>query len=120
MTQRTNEVSTNEKMERAPVCGMSVDPSKAAAKAEHGGKTYYFCAPGCAKRFQQAPEKYLQPAKKLAAQSGVANLHEERQSAAAPASEEEADKPVSLVAPAAAAAQQEPVSDRSATDKEVR
>jgi P-type Cu+ transporter len=46
-------------MERDPVCGMNVDPSKAAAKVEHAGKTYYFCAPGCAKRFQQAPGKYL-------------------------------------------------------------
>jgi P-type Cu+ transporter len=46
-------------MERDPVCGMTVDPSKVAAKAEHDGKTYYFCAQGCAKRFVQAPEKYL-------------------------------------------------------------
>src|ERR1700724_553492 len=37
-------------MERDPVCGMSVDPNKAAAKVERGGKMYYFCAPGCAKR----------------------------------------------------------------------
>ena len=46
-------------MERDPVCGMNVDPSKAAAKVEHAGNTYYFCAPGCAKRFQQGPGKYL-------------------------------------------------------------
>jgi len=120
MTQRTNEVSINEKMERDPVCGMSVDPSKAAAKVEHGGKTYYFCAPGCAKRFQQAPEKYLQPAKKLAAPSGLVGLHAAPQSAAAPAAEKEVHKQDSLVEPAAGAAHQEPVSDRSATDKEVR
>ena len=49
-------------MERDPVCGMSVDPQKAAAKREHGGKTHYFCAPGCARRFEQAPEKYLSQA----------------------------------------------------------
>ncbi|HUL35487.1 MAG TPA: heavy metal translocating P-type ATPase [Candidatus Eisenbacteria bacterium] len=46
-------------MERDPVCGMSVDPEKAKAKVEHGGKTYYFCCGGCAQKFQQAPEKYL-------------------------------------------------------------
>src|ERR1700732_1764358 len=46
-------------MERDPVCGMNVDPNKAAAKVEHAGKTYYFCAPGCAKRFQQTPSEYL-------------------------------------------------------------
>ena len=78
-------------MERDPVCGMTVDPEKAAATAEHAGKTYYFCAPGCAKRFQQAPEKYLQPAKTLAAPSGLVNLHAASKSvatAAAPAIKE--------------------------------
>src|SRR5690349_4908003 len=67
---------------------MSVDPDKAAAKVEHAGKTYYFCAAGCAKRFQQTPEKYLQPAKMQTAPSGLANLHSASRSltvAAAPA-----------------------------------
>ena len=45
-------------MELDPVCGMSVDRAR-AAKVDHAGKTYYFCAPGCAKRFQQSPEKFL-------------------------------------------------------------
>jgi P-type Cu+ transporter len=47
-------------VERDPVCGMNVDPQKAAAKLEHGGKTFYFCAPGCAQRFAKEPQKYLQ------------------------------------------------------------
>ena len=47
-------------MERDPVCGMTVDPAKAAAHVEHGGKAYYFCAPGCAKEFSANPETYLQ------------------------------------------------------------
>jgi Cu+-exporting ATPase len=38
---------------------MTVDPSKAAAEAEYDGKAYYFCSQGCAKRFLQAPGKYL-------------------------------------------------------------
>jgi P-type Cu+ transporter len=42
-----------------PVCGMSVDPATAKAQAEHGGKTYYFCCPGCATKFQADPAKYL-------------------------------------------------------------
>jgi Cu+-exporting ATPase len=46
-------------MERDPVCGMNVDPQKAAAKVEHGGKTYFFCSKGCAERFQREPEKFL-------------------------------------------------------------
>lgn len=60
-------------MERDPVCGMNVDPDRAAAKIEHAGKTYYFCAPGCAKRFQQAPDKYLGNSEKRGS-SGSANL----------------------------------------------
>jgi P-type Cu+ transporter len=45
-------------MERDPICGMSVEPEKAAAKTEHAGKLYYFCSAGCASRFAQAPAKY--------------------------------------------------------------
>jgi Cu+-exporting ATPase len=49
-------------MERDPVCGMTVEPSKGAAKAGHDGETYWFCSQGCAKRFLQAPGKYLSSA----------------------------------------------------------
>ena len=45
-------------MARDPVCGMDVDEKKARAKSEHMGKTYYFCAPGCKKAFDQNPGKY--------------------------------------------------------------
>jgi Cu+-exporting ATPase len=48
-------------MERDPVCGMQVDPASARAKAEHGGKSYFFCCAGCAKKFESAPEQYLKP-----------------------------------------------------------
>ena len=48
-------------MEKDPVCGMQVDPASARAKAEHGGRTYFFCCAGCATKFGAAPEKYLQP-----------------------------------------------------------
>jgi Cu+-exporting ATPase len=61
-------------LERDPVCGMNVDPQKAAAKIDYGGKTYYFCAPGCAKRFQQAPEKYLTKSEERPAPAGLVNL----------------------------------------------
>ncbi len=49
-------------MARDPVCGMTVDPAKAAAHVEHHGETYYFCAKGCAEKFSANPDKYLQPA----------------------------------------------------------
>ncbi len=43
-----------------PVCGMTVDEQKAPATAVYHGRTYYFCAPGCKRRFEADPEKILQ------------------------------------------------------------
>jgi Cu+-exporting ATPase len=122
MTQPINEVKTTEKMERDPVCGMSVEPNKSAARVEHGGQTYYFCAPGCAKRFQQAPEKYLQPAKAQAAPSGLVNLHGSQSSAAVHATEDAklATHETSVV-PAVREAEHKPPSEKPvAGDKQVR
>ena len=45
-------------MEKDPICGMSVDPAKAAGSSQYNGKTYYFCAPGCKKKFDADPAKY--------------------------------------------------------------
>ncbi|MFL6449664.1 MAG: heavy metal translocating P-type ATPase [Bryobacteraceae bacterium] len=47
--------------ERDPVCGMQVQPDRAAGKSEFKGKTYYFCALGCKKKFDSDPDRYLQP-----------------------------------------------------------
>ena len=41
-----------------PVCGMSVDISK-AARTEQAGKTYYFCRSHCQTVFEKSPEKYV-------------------------------------------------------------
>jgi P-type Cu+ transporter len=46
-------------MERDPVCGMTVDPARAAARVEHGGANYYFCCAGCAEKFRAVPTRYL-------------------------------------------------------------
>jgi P-type Cu+ transporter len=46
--------------QKDPVCGMMVEPGKAAAKAEHEGKTYYFCSKRCAERFSAEPANFLQ------------------------------------------------------------
>ncbi|HYV42912.1 MAG TPA: YHS domain-containing protein, partial [Thermoanaerobaculia bacterium] len=43
-----------------PVCGMTVKPSSAAAKRVYEGKTYSFCAKGCAEAFERDPKRYLQ------------------------------------------------------------
>lgn len=40
------------------VCGMDVDKDK-ALKADHDGKTYYFCSKHCEETFKKDPSKYL-------------------------------------------------------------
>ena len=45
-------------MQKDPVCGMSVDPGKAAGNSNYGGKTYYFCSPDCKKKFDMNPAQY--------------------------------------------------------------
>jgi P-type Cu+ transporter len=45
--------------EKDVVCGMTVDPDRAAAQSAHNGRTFYFCSKGCAAKFAAAPEKYL-------------------------------------------------------------
>jgi YHS domain-containing protein len=45
-------------MEKDVVCGMQVDPAKAAGKSEYEGKTYYFCAMSCKKKFDANPTHY--------------------------------------------------------------
>src|SRR5262245_42820458 len=74
-------------VERDPVCGMTVDPATAQAVVEHAGKRYYFCCPGCARKFQLAPDQYLRP---RASSSGLVAL------GARPA----ATMPLSMVQPA--------------------
>ncbi|MDX6384906.1 MAG: P-type Cu+ transporter [Blastocatellia bacterium] len=44
-----------------PVCGMTVDPAKAAGSFEHKGQTYYFCGKGCLEKFRADPERFLKP-----------------------------------------------------------
>ena len=64
--------------EKDPVCGMVVDPQKAAGKVEHDGKTYYFCSARCAERFRNEPEKFL-------AAPGTARMEHKASPVAAPA-----------------------------------
>lgn len=54
-------------MAKDPVCGMDVDPHTAKHRAEHGGRTYYFCCNGCRTKFVADPEKYLSGTKQAAA-----------------------------------------------------
>ena len=45
-----------------PVCGMTVEPERAAGSVEHDGQTYYFCSTGCRDRFRAAPDQYVKQA----------------------------------------------------------
>ena len=46
---------------RDPVCGMLVDPARAAGGShEHAGTTYYFCNPGCREKFAADPGRHLE------------------------------------------------------------
>jgi P-type Cu+ transporter len=46
-----------------PVCGMMVDPDRAAGHVDHRGTTYHFCSKGCAAKFTADPGKYLSGAR---------------------------------------------------------
>lgn len=48
-------------MTKDPVCGMTLDPARAAARTEHAGVTYYFCSAHCQRAFQADPAKYGAP-----------------------------------------------------------
>jgi YHS domain-containing protein len=45
-------------MEKDVVCGMQVDPTKAAGSSEYNGKTYYFCSIACKTKFDANPERF--------------------------------------------------------------
>jgi P-type Cu+ transporter len=47
---------------RDPVCGMTVDRSKTPHRTEVKGQTVYFCSAGCKANFDEAPERYVDPA----------------------------------------------------------
>ncbi len=42
-----------------PVCGMRVDPARAAGSYRHRGTTYFFCSPGCLERFRADPSAHV-------------------------------------------------------------
>ncbi len=62
------------KLDKDPVCGMNVDPSKAAASVEYESKLYHFCCRSCAEKFKAYPEKYLSPNYKPAGMGTMVQL----------------------------------------------
>jgi len=45
-------------MEKDPVCGMTVDPARAAGSSVYGSKTYHFCSVSCKSTFDRSPARY--------------------------------------------------------------
>ncbi|MEQ1760656.1 MAG: heavy metal translocating P-type ATPase [Vicinamibacterales bacterium] len=45
--------------ERDPVCGMTIDPEKAAGHLDYKGTTHYFCNPSCLEKFRANPEQFV-------------------------------------------------------------
>src|ERR1700691_1788815 len=46
-------------VEKDPVCGMTVDPHRAAAHSVHHGKPFHLRRQSCATKFAAEPEKYI-------------------------------------------------------------
>jgi Cu+-exporting ATPase len=46
-------------VEKDPVCGMTVEPAKAAGSSTHQGHTYLFCSRGCLEKFRDDPTRYV-------------------------------------------------------------
>jgi P-type Cu+ transporter len=52
-------VAPKQLLETDPVCGMAVDPEKAAATVEYRNRNYCFCSTRCAERFKNVPENFV-------------------------------------------------------------
>src|SRR5262245_10740058 len=72
-----------------PVCGMTVDPARAAGQFDYEGTTYFFCSKGCLAKFAADPQKYL------------AGAHEPMAHAPSPVIQLRGLKPSAHAAPAA-------------------
>lgn len=45
-------------MAKDPVCGMTVDETRAGARSEYRGQTFYFCSQDCKNKFDKNPDMY--------------------------------------------------------------
>jgi Cu+-exporting ATPase len=48
-------------MAKDVMCGTEVDEQQALHKREYQGHVYYFCSPGCRRRFDADPAHYADP-----------------------------------------------------------
>src|SRR5262249_8996256 len=59
-----------------PICGMEVEPSKAAGKRVYNGQSYYFCSHHCLEKLKEDPEKFLKSPASGHAAHGRGQPHE--------------------------------------------
>ena len=45
-------------MEKDVVCGMQIDPARAAGTSQFNGRTYYFCSASCKTKFDGNPQQF--------------------------------------------------------------
>src|SRR5262252_1027517 len=57
-----------------PVCGMRVDPARAAGSHEYRGHTYFFCARSCLEKFKSDPSRYLEKPKPASTLTQISSL----------------------------------------------
>ena len=57
-------------MSTDPVCGMTVDESKAAGKFTYGDDTFYFCSSHCLDKFKQEPARFAYAARAASTGNG--------------------------------------------------
>ena len=69
-----------------PVCGMTVNPERAAGTVDHNGTTYYFCSKSCVAKFEADPKKYLAGAREPMHAPQVITLGGLKKGAASPQS----------------------------------
>ncbi len=41
-----------------PICGMQIEPMRAAGESTYQGQTYYFCSEECKSKFDSESQKY--------------------------------------------------------------
>ena len=59
-----------------PICGMDVEPKKAAGSSVYKGETIYFCSLHCKEKFDANPDAHMQSAKSDKGMVSEANAHE--------------------------------------------
>jgi Cu+-exporting ATPase len=59
-SETSKEASIETRPEHDPVCGMTVNPAQAVAKAEYKEATYYFCSQHCHDRFVDDPAQFTE------------------------------------------------------------